>query len=102
MKIRVGFVSNSSSTCFILKFDKEVQEYNLEEFKSYLNVPNSQGSVEALYNRLSNKIPDFYTTYSLVLEDLDGGERDQELYDVLLDNEDYLEKRDILIDSFQY
>ena len=31
MKIRAGFVSNSSSTCFILKFDKEVQEYNLEK-----------------------------------------------------------------------
>ena len=36
MKIRTNFISNSSSSSFILKLNKPIEEYSLEEFTSFL------------------------------------------------------------------
>ena len=56
MKVRSGFVSNSSSSSFIIELDKPIEEYTLEEFRS---VCQSHGKVfdpvEVLYNDLMNK-----------------------------------------------
>ena len=56
MKLRKGFVSNSSSSSFIIKLDKPIEKYTLEEFRS---VCQSHGKVfdpvEVLYNDLMNR-----------------------------------------------
>lgn len=42
MKIRSGFVSNSSSSSFIVELSKPATEYNLGEFISEFNVSSSE------------------------------------------------------------
>lgn len=42
MKIRSGFVSNSSSSSFIVELSKPAREYNLGEFISEFNVSSNE------------------------------------------------------------
>lgn len=56
MKIRSGFVSNSSSSSFIVELSKPAKEYNLGEFISEFNVsPNEIKYAEKLLSELQWK-----------------------------------------------
>ena len=49
MKIRTGFVSNSSSSSFIVKLSKPISEYSLKEFiKEY--------KINEMYEKFANKL----------------------------------------------
>lgn len=53
MKLRKGFVSNSSSSSFIIKLDKPIEKYTLEEFRSVCQSHDKVfDPVEQLYNDL--------------------------------------------------
>lgn len=55
MKLRKGFVSNSSSSSFIIKLDKPIEKYTLEEFRSVCQSHDKVfDPVEQLYNDLLN------------------------------------------------
>lgn len=81
MKVRSGFVSNSSSSSFIIELDKPIEEYTLEEFRS---VCQSHGKVfdpvEVLYNDLMNTeeskrvIPDWSWAYDVLGRQLEVNE----------------------------
>ena len=81
MKLRKGFVSNSSSSSFIIKLDKPIEKYTLEEFRS---VCQSHGKVfdpvEVLYNDLMNteeskrEIPDWSWAYDVLGRQLEANE----------------------------
>lgn len=51
MKIRTGFVSNSSSSSFIVKLPKPIEEYSLGEFADLLEEKNLK-AIEFLFNDL--------------------------------------------------
>lgn len=51
MKIRTGFVSNSSSSSFIVELPKPIEEYSLGEFVDLLGEKNLK-AVEFLFNDL--------------------------------------------------
>lgn len=55
MKIRNGFVSNSSSSSFIVRLDKDIDEYTLEEFRELCGKNNYFDPVKMLYEDLKNK-----------------------------------------------
>lgn len=56
MKIRSGFVSNSSSSSFIVELSKPAKEYNLGEFISEFNVSSNEiGYAEKLLSKLQWK-----------------------------------------------
>ena len=52
MKIRNGFVSNSSSSSFIVKLPRPIEEYTLEEFRELLERDEAFDPVARLYNDL--------------------------------------------------
>ena len=52
MKIRKGFVSNSSSSSFIVKLPRPIEEYTLEEFRELLERDETFDPVARLYNDL--------------------------------------------------
>lgn len=51
MKIRNGFVSNSSSSSFVLKLDKPIEEYTYEEFEEFMGYENP---IKGIYNTLKD------------------------------------------------
>lgn len=56
MKIRNGYVSNSSSSSFIVTLPKSIDNYTLEEFRELLNTDvKAFDPVEQLYNDLKDK-----------------------------------------------
>lgn len=64
MKIRAGFVSNSSSSSFMLYLEKPIQEYTKEELAKYLKTEN-EVAVEQIYDLCLKEEPD--TEYHLVV-----------------------------------
>lgn len=64
MKIRTGFVSNSSSSSFIVELPKPIEEYSLVEFIDLLKGNNLEG-IETLFNDL-NKVKDGEVDISLI------------------------------------
>ena len=93
MKIRQGFVSNSSSSSFIIHLNKSIEQHTMEEFKSFLELDklqfhdaNVDKGVEQLFNALLNgkqtelekyKCPN---TYQIVMGDLCDMEDVEEAY----------------------
>lgn len=83
MKIRQGFVSNSSSSSFIIHLNKPIEQHTMEEFKSFLELDrlrfhdaDEEKGIKQLYNAILNgkqteleryKCPN---TYQIVLGDL--------------------------------
>ena len=49
MKIRTGFVSNSSSSSFIIKLDKPVKEYSIDELEKLFGYYNP---IKQIYKEL--------------------------------------------------
>ena len=98
MKIRNGFVSNSSSSSFIVPLNKPINEYSIEDFKSFLELDrlkfhdaNEDRAVEQLYNAILNgkqtdiekyKCPN---TYQIVLGDLMYMEHVEDAYALMQD-----------------
>lgn len=55
MKLRNGFVSNSSSSSFIVTLPKSIDDYTLEEFRELIGEVSVFDPVKQLYNDLKNK-----------------------------------------------
>lgn len=64
MKIRCDYVSNSSSSSFIVKLDKSIHDYSLDEFKRLFA---SNTILEEIYARLKDEIPKSDASRSIVI-----------------------------------
>lgn len=53
MKYRTGFVSNSSSSSFIIELPKPIEEYSLDEFSELFNSDKAE-AIETLFYDLNN------------------------------------------------
>lgn len=101
MKIRNGFVSNSSSSSFIVQLRKPINEHTFEEFKSYLQLDKIKhqypyceykykGALqlyEALLNSKETDLPNFKAPYAYEIElgDLCNMEHVEEAYNLMHD-----------------
>ena len=101
MRIRSGFVSNSSSCSFIVQLKKPIQQFTFEEFKSLLNLDklnnpypyceNKEKGAEqlfnALFNALETDLPKFKApnAYEVELGDLCNMEDVEEAYNLMHD-----------------
>lgn len=93
MKIRTGFVSNSSTSSFTLDLKKPIDEYTLEEFREFIK---GKDMVAELYKELKKQgEPDYDNSYILSFDD---GFDELETY--LNDNEDDFKKRGIMTESW--
>ena len=54
MKVRTDFVSNSSSSSYVIKLDKRVEDYTLEEFKKLFR---SDRALEYIFEQLQGEDP---------------------------------------------
>lgn len=98
MKIRNGFVSNSSSSSFIIHLNQPIENYSLEDFKTFLNLErlkfhdaDEEKGVKQLYNALLNgkqtELEQFAcpNTYQIVLGDLSNMDDVEEAYALIHD-----------------
>ena len=53
LKIRNGFVSNSSSSSFVLQLEKPIEEYTYEELAAYIYAEHCD-PIRQIYNALKN------------------------------------------------
>ena len=98
MKIRNGFVSNSSSSSFIVHLNNPIETYSIEDFKVFLELDrlkfhdaNEEKGVEQLYNAVLNgkqtelEKHKCSNTYQIVLGDLSNMEEVEEAYHLMQD-----------------
>ena len=98
MKIRNGFISNSSSSSFIIHLNNPIESYTIEDFKAFLELDrlkfhdaDEEKGVEQLYNAILNgkqtEIEKFKCpyTYQIVLGDLCNMEHVEEAYHLTQD-----------------
>ena len=92
MKYRNGFVSNSSSSSFVLKLDKPIEEYSFDEFVEYFG---GRDPLKQIYTALKEDSNVYENNeYHVYL----GSEcNSTEAEDWLYDNGDSLEERGILL-----
>lgn len=53
MKTRLGFVSNSSSSSFVIQLEKPIEEYTYEELAAYIYEEHGDPIIQ-IYNALKN------------------------------------------------
>lgn len=81
MKIRNGFVSNSSSSSFIVTLPKSIDNYTLDEFRELLEETSIFDPVKQLYEDLLNteESQPTLTKWEKELLDIDGLSNNQYL-----------------------
>lgn len=86
MKCRTDYVSNSSSTSFIVNLPKPIEDYDIDEFKQLFN-RNNDDVIDRLYENLRCGYP----KYSYKVTDMElGFDLNEENNDILLNvGEDY-------------
>lgn len=116
MKLRRGFVSNSSSSSFVIQLKKDLDKYTLDEFYKALAIPEDlkvedyqcqpltiKECVESLFGALINqnklteskyKAP---CAYEVEIGDLAGMEETEKAYDLLQEIYHKSGLKDILI-----